>query len=570
MTSTTFRPILLALALATAWPAAPGRAAATAGRAPAPAAPKPAATSVSARPDSTRAAGTAQVTYVTGGAVYLDAGRLDGVREGDTLTVSRDGVTVARLRAAYTSSHRTACDTLACAAFPRPGDAVRFVPRVEPPAAGALTVPAPGGALVPPAAAAGLLPRPATSLIPNPPRSRGARLRGRIGARLLAIQSREAGDLTQPALDARFEAVNAGGLPFDLLADVRGRRTSRSAPGAGSETESATRVYRLAGSLHDRSAHHRLTFGRQASPMLASVSLFDGALGEWGGSRWSLGAFSGTQPDPVKLTFSQDVLQTGAFLETHQPQGSVRRWSVAAGGVTSEARGQVNRDFVFAQGSYHDPLVSLSFAQEADLLRGWKRDSAGTSFSLTSTFVTLNVRPAEGLSLTGGYDGRRNVRLYRDRETPETAFDDRFREGGWLGASVELGPHARVSGDARSMGGSLDRSNSWSASGEVMRLTRVNGRLRARWSRSDSPTLRAKLVSLGGGFDPFDGGHLELGGGMRSNSDVSTGTQDDARWVNSDLDVTFLRRLLLSVSWEHTSGDLEHVDQEYAGLSVRF
>ncbi len=515
--------------------------------------------------------GTGHVTYVTGGSVYIDAGRVEGLHSGDTLVVWRDGSTVTRLLVTDLSSHRAACGVLPGSPMPRVDDIARFVPRLDPgPPVAAAPVPGKDAAIVPLAATGKVMPPAATVLIANPPRARSSRMRGRLGMRLLAIQSREAGRMTQPALDARFEAVNAAGLPVDLLADVRGRRTTRSLSTGINAIESSTRVYRLAASLHDFGARYRFTLGRQASPLLSSVSLFDGALAEWGSKRMTLGAFGGTQPDPVRLTMSQDVMQSGAFLEVHQAPLAVRRWSTAVGGVTSTARGQVNRDFVFVQAMYNDPVVSFSMAQEADILRGWKRDSSGAALSLTSTFATVNLIPAEGLSINGGYDGRRNVRLYRDRETPETAFDDRFREGGWVGASLDMGTHVRFAGDARSMGGSRDRANAWSASGEVMRLARVNGRLRSRYSRSDSPASRSELVAFGLGIDPLGGSHLELGGGTRTTLDVLAGTRDRAVWTNTDLDLSLMRRMLFSISWEHTVGQIEHVDQEYAGLSVRF
>ena len=51
---------------------------------------------------------------------------------------------------------------------------------------------------------------------------------------------------------------------------------------------------------------------------------------------------------------------------------------------------------------------------------------------------------------------------------------------------------------------------------------------------------------------------------------MASHTDDRATWTNADLDLSLMRRWLFSVSWEHTVGALEHVDQEYAGLSVRF
>jgi hypothetical protein len=511
------------------------------------------------------AAGAARVTYLAGGSVYVDAGQAEGVREGDTLEVVRDGAVVARLRAIYLSSHRAACDTLAGGVPARVGDAIRFVARLEAPA----PVPAPPvQPLVPAAAPAAAGPATLTTLAPNPPRA--SRLRGRVGLRLFAIQSDEAGDLTQPAADLRFDAVNAGGLPVDLVADVRGRRTTRSIAGSGAATEASTRVYRLAASLHDVRARRRVTVGRQVSPLLSSVSLFDGALAEWGGERYTVGAFGGAEPDPVQLRPSADVVESGGFLQLRHAPGATRRWSVAMGGVTSSNRGEVNRDFLFTQGSWHDPLLSVTFAQEVDIQRGWRREPGHGPFSLTSTWLLARAEVHRAIALSAGYDGRRVVRLYRDRETPETLFDDRFREGAWTGLSAELGRHVRLSGDARQFGAGHDRVSSWSGTGELARFGLANARLRARFAGSRGDLSRTRLASVGLGLDPLDGAHLELTGGSRVVTDVPSAADDHATWAGVDLDLSLLRRLLLSLSWERTQGDLEHVDQQYAGMSWRF
>ena len=62
----------------------------------------------------------------------------------------------------------------------------------------------------------------------------------------------------------------------------------------------------------------------------------------------------------------------------------------------------------------------------ADLNSAWKQARGEPSFSSTSTLVTANARITRAVTLIGGYDGRRNVLLARDRETPETAFDRRW------------------------------------------------------------------------------------------------------------------------------------------------
>ena len=71
--------------------------------------------------------------------------------------------------------------------------------------------------------------------------------------------------------------------------------------------------------------------------------------------------------------------------------------------------------------------------QEVDYYRAWKQAIGEPAWSPTGTFATARYEVTRAVSLNAGYDSRRNVRLYRDAVTPETAFDDAFRQGVWGG-----------------------------------------------------------------------------------------------------------------------------------------
>src|SRR2546425_8748931 len=73
--------------------------------------------------------------------------------------------------------------------------------------------------------------------------------------------------------------------------------------------------------------------------------------------------------------------------------------------------------------------------------------------SLTSTFAVFQYHATQDLTLDAGFDNRRNVRLYRDVVNPETAFDDTYRQGAWMGAWLQLARQYRLGLDPRSSGG---------------------------------------------------------------------------------------------------------------------
>src|SRR3981081_4168985 len=74
----------------------------------------------------------AHITYLAGKTAYVDAGRLDGLREAGRVDVVRGGKSIGVLKVAYLASHRASCDVVSAAAALAVGDSVRFVPASGP------------------------------------------------------------------------------------------------------------------------------------------------------------------------------------------------------------------------------------------------------------------------------------------------------------------------------------------------------------------------------------------------------------------------------------------------------
>ena len=504
---------------------------------------------------------SSHVSYLAGRSAYLDAGQQDGLSVGDTVDVVREETTIARLRVSFVSSRRASCDMLWTRQPLALGDTAWFRSdsRREAAVQDSLRGVTVRGDSIRTAA---VLPAPRSHAA-----VRSARWRGHAGGRWLSVESDGGSRYQQPGLELRMDGRDAMAGHADVALDIRGRRTVRTSAG-GTQLEQFSRVYRASTTLRTRDDHRRLTLGRQTSPTLASISLFDGALLEWGNDRRTLGAFSGTQPDPVRFRLSGDLLEGGVFAEWHQPPLAVRRWSVSTGGVTSRRGRDVDRDFMFAQGWWFSKGGSASLAQEVDLNSGWKRAAGEPAVSLTSTFATVRVPVTPQFSLQSGYDNRRNVRLWRDRETPETDFDDRYRQGAWAGGALELVQHLRGSGEYRSGSGG-DRSDTWSVSGELYRFTRWQGSTRTRYSAFTSPSTQSRLVSLGAGLDPLPQSHCEFTVGMRTTRDLLSGVQETERWQGVDLDLSLGGRWYVSGGFERQQGLAGSTRQVQAGLSVR-
>ncbi|HEX7078334.1 MAG TPA: hypothetical protein VF363_07930 [Candidatus Eisenbacteria bacterium] len=517
---------------------------------------------------------TTRVTYLAGSSVYLEAGSAQGLAPGDTVTVVRGGRAIASLAVTSVSSRRAVCDTLRVKEAPQVGDGVVFHPHAAPPPetpspAGA----APGGtssngALAPSRDAAG----DSAAVVSARPPARAARLRpirGRIAAGFLRVVG-DASAYSRPSLDFLAEGRGAWGAPLDFSIDVRTHRVL--APG---QTEGEARVYRLSATSRSEGGGRAVTLGRQFLPFVSGVGLFDGFLGELGGGAVTMGLFSGFEPAASGFDFDTGVLQSGGYVRVRSRPGAALgsggRWSLLVGGLDSHDHGAPSRAALFAQTSYMAPRLWMTASQELDLNRAWKQARGEPAVSLTSTFVTMRAEIVPRVSLNGGYDGRRNVLLLRDRETPETAFDDRLRQGAWTGASLDLGFRSRVDGSARwTSGGPAGTAWSWSGALERAAIPPVEGTLRWRSTRVQSRVqtgwLHAATLSARAGGTS----EISLGGGFQDLRDPLGGARTRLTWESADADVGIAQRWYALLSAQREQGDEGDSFTFSSGLSFRF
>jgi len=497
--------------------------------------------------------GHARITYLSGTVAYLDAGRDDGLDEGMAVAVFRAGLQVGALRVKYLASHRAACDVVSADSVLAVGDSVSFAPKAR--RTGVVSN-APGDTVR----------RPAESRVRN-----AMRVRGRVGLRYLVVQPVAGRGFTQPAVDFRLDGPSLGGSPFGLMVDVRARQTYRTLGDGSSLKESRTAVYQAA--VTARGARARVTVGRQYLPTVSSVSLFDGALVEYQRSKFGVGAFAGSEPEPVSMGFSTDLRSYGLFLQGRSPQGQRVRWSISGGAVGSYASGVINREFGFLQASISTPGFTAFVAEELDLNRDWKAAAGDPAVELTSTFATLFARPASWLTLQAGFDNRRTVRLYRDKVNPETVFDDSFRQGVWGGAAFMIGRYGRLGGDVRaSLGGadSATRTRSYTGYAGLERLSPVNLSVRGRLSRYQAVLREGWLQSVSVGMRPVPWLGLEASGGVRRETIPGTTDQRRISWYGADLDVGLGRSVYVLLSGSRERGPFAAGDQLYGSLSYRF
>jgi hypothetical protein len=370
----------------------------------------------------------------------------------------------------------------------------------------------------------------------------------------------------------RLDGSGLGGTPIGLNVDVRTRRTATTRANGTSIADGRTRVYQAALFLNPAGSPFRVTVGRQFSPSLASLSLFDGALVELNRPSWGIGGFGGSEPDPADLGYSRAIQDFGAYFQLHARPGATNRWSVTMGGITSFESGRTNRQFGYVQAAFWNRRASVFATQEVDYYGAEKQALGEPALSPTSSFATLRVELVPGLDLHGGVDNRRSVRLYRDVVTPEIAFDDSFRQGYWGGLSVSVARRYRLGFDARaSTGGTAGRAEAYTAHIGAERVTPAGLSVRARGTRYLNPILTGWLGSVTLGADPLGALHLELTGGLRREDDPRAlpETVSQVTWFGAAADLGLGRSWYLMLSANRETGP-DATDQIYSAVSYRF
>jgi hypothetical protein len=349
-------------------------------------------------------------------------------------------------------------------------------------------------------------------------------------------------------------------------------RAHRQTSGSG-RTDGSTRVYQSmleyqgAGPLPVR-----VSVGRQLSTVLSPLGFFDGVTVDVDRKHWRFGVLGGTQPDYANFHPSADIREGGTWVQWHNSTGSGTIVQTTLGAIGSYATAGINREFALASTMVITPVFSLYATQELDVNRGWRKDAeGGQGISPTSTFATLRVAVTRALSLQGGYDSRRSVRLYRDFLTPVIAFDDAFRRGYWGGAALSI-PHLYLSVDSRTSDGpTVGRNQSQTATLSISRITPLQIGARARATRYDGPTVRGTLTSASLEIDPWNRLRMEATVGRRDDQRAFDGMiPTKTTWVGLDADAGIGRSWYVMFSSYREIGPSDRLLQSYAGLSWRF
>lgn len=372
------------------------------------------------------------VSYVSSSAIYLDAGRADGIALGDRLRVVRGGETVAELEVDFVAEHSASCRVLDASREPRAGDrAIRAAaaaahPAPPPPSNEIEADPAPA-------------PLPVVVQSDDPaPYFRRAKTRA-SGVFSLGFRSFDPGsgrNSTESLGRLSLRLRDIGGKPFDLRVRGRAREVRRDGYGPSVETrQRSDRLYELSLAYDRPEGRFAFRLGRLATGGFSSLGYLDGALGEIRlGKSFAIGAFGGLRPDLTEFDLGSAGEKYGAYFRfATRREGDSPYAEVVLGGASERSEeGEISRDYLTLESRFGAGSRWWLFQRaEIDLNRGWRREQSGSSSQVTNAALSGSVRLGRGLRATLSYDQRRNYLTWENRPVlPEEVFNRFFREGG--------------------------------------------------------------------------------------------------------------------------------------------
>lgn len=379
-----------------------------------------------------RAAASARpiaVSYVSSGAVYLDAGRAEGLVPGARLKLVRGGETVAEVEVDFVAEHSASCKLATSTRPVWAGDRAVL-----------LSTPATDAAAAPPPAAATPEPEVAREPYRYEPAPRGgalpwARSSGSVafGYRTFSVTDGPSSTEASGRLSLRLREI--AGKPLELRVRLRGRRIEREGYGRSVATsQDSDRLYELSLAYEPPEGRFSLRAGRLATGPFGGLGYLDGVLVQYrvvGG--FHLGAFGGARPDLADLGFETAGSKYGAFVRFATARDARPAYAeILIGGVSERARGgDVSRDFLTVESRFGSGNRWWLFERaEIDLNRGWRREVAGKGSEVSNAALSASLRLGQSWRASLSYDQRRNYLTWETRPLPEEVFTRYFREGG--------------------------------------------------------------------------------------------------------------------------------------------
>lgn len=507
---------------------------------------------------------TFHIKYLSAENVYIDAGKTDGIRVGDSLLVKRDTESIAALRVTYAADHSAACRIMNQQSELQVGDTVKPIRLHQETVSEA--------------------PAERRTRTEPRPRSRSHRgrtdqlkIRGSASAHWYHFSDVSTSRYTfnQPGfrLNVRLANVPAKNYNFELL--TRGRYSMRTTRISSRmpEKEWHNRLYKVSFSYDDPSAMFNYKIGRIISNRFSGVGYIDGLqLQQNVSAFFRYGIFAGTQPQWQYSTVQTSLQKYGAYLNFSSGDYNSGRYDGTMAAAGEYHGSSVSREFLYVQNSYSIARFSIYQSADIDLNRDWRKERTGETVSLTNLYVYSNYKITSDFTLGLSFDNRTNYYTYEIRSLADSLFDDAMRQGFRGNVRLTLPGKMHVYGNVGWRTTDMDEKNALSYAVGI--------------NKYDLTPLRLFAGFYGSAFSNHysDGYHgsLRLGKTFRAGHDAelafgtyaynlrTTNSSRRNQWLRMNFSLQLPASLYLTEQYEYTWGNDAEGHRIYTELGYRF
>jgi len=190
----------------------------------------------------------------------------------------------------------------------------------------------------------------------------------------------------------------------------------------------ALRVYDLA-LKYDFSTSTSAWIGRHLNRRISNIGSIDGVQFETAFTPFSLGLVVGSRPNISDMGYNVKLFEYGAYISRYDSLGHRGMYNTF-GYFEQTNDSKTDRRFIYLQHS--NSIISntrLFLSTEVDLFKKINGESK-SEFSLTSLFISANIRPSNYVTFYLSYDARKNVVYYETfKNFIDSLFENETRQG---------------------------------------------------------------------------------------------------------------------------------------------
>lgn len=368
-----------------------------------------------------------KINYLSKDFVYLKAGRSDGLGKGDTLDIQRAEKKIAMVVVEFASDFSSSC-RIASQANPKDpvvrGDMARFKGKLV---FDTIPIGKERDSLI---SRVRELP---VIHVQGDAEPTFARARGNVAYQMY-LEKGFVGDslqITRQNVRVNLNMSEIPGTHYSMRLDMYSSQTNNLYSVASQDQAWDHRVNQFAFGYNNPATKVTYEIGRVIPDKISSIGYIDGGVVTLRASESQyIGAFGGNIPRVLYYQVPVLTQKYGGYYGVDFDAGPSAKFENTVGWGGEYDGTIISREFINLRNSFQFfRNLSLSQISEIDVNRDWRREKAGSTFSLSSMFANANLKATNTLSFGVQYDTRQNYYQLITRSLADSLFDNATRMG---------------------------------------------------------------------------------------------------------------------------------------------